>query len=97
MDKIWLNSYPADVSPTIDPDQHASLVEICNAACLEFPDRPAFGNYGSTSSFSELEEYARFFAAYLQQHCEFMPGERIALLMPNILAYPVAMLGALVA
>ena len=95
MDKIWLNSYPANVSPSIDPDHQASLVELCDAACREFPARPAFGNYGSTLSFSELDEYATRFAAYLQHHCACKPGDRIALLMPNILAYPVAMLGAL--
>lgn len=95
MDKIWLNSYPAGVPQAIDPDGHTSLVEICGAACQAFPDRPAFGNFGSTFSFSELDEYTRCFAAYLQQHCGFKPGERIALLMPNILAYPVALLGAL--
>lgn len=95
MDKIWLNAYPADVPPAIDPDRYASLVEICDAACLEFPDRPAFGNYRSTISFSEIEVQSRRFAAYLQQRCAFKPGERIALMMPNILAYPVAMLGAL--
>ena len=95
MDKIWLNSYPANVPRSIAPDQHASLVELCDAACRGFPDRPAFGNYGSTLSFSELDQYATCFAAYLQHHCALKPGERIALLMPNILAYPVAMLGAL--
>lgn len=95
VNKIWLNSYPADVPETIDPDRYASVVEMCDEACSRHPDRPAFGNYGSILTFSELDRYSDAFAAYLQQHCGLEAGDRVALMMPNILAYPVAMLGAM--
>ena len=95
MDPIWLKSYPSDVPATIDEHAYPSLAALCDAACQEFADRPAFGNYGSQMSFAELDRQARAFAGYLQAHCGIVRGDRVALMMPNILAYPVALLGVL--
>lgn len=68
---------------------------MCDEACRVYAGRPAFGNYGSLLSFGQLDEKARAFAAWLQHACGLQPGERVALMMPNVLAYPVALLGAL--
>jgi len=95
MEKPWLESYPPGVAPTIDPDRHASLVALCDAACREFSTRPAFANLGARLGYAELDRHATAFAAWLQQRCGIARGERVALIMPNMLAYPVALLGAL--
>jgi long-chain acyl-CoA synthetase len=95
VDRIWLDSYPADVPETIDPDQYHSVVEVCEAACSGYAERPAFGNFGCKLTFSELDRHSRSFGAFLQHRCGLEPGERVALMMPNILAYPIAMLGAM--
>ncbi len=95
MEKIWLRSYPADVPHTIDPDQYGSLPDLIDSACKEFAERPAFLNYGSRMSFAEFDRHATSFAAYLQYEAGLEVGQRVALMMPNILAYPVALLGVL--
>ena len=95
MERIWLRSYPDNVPPEIDPDHYRSLIDVCDRACAEFGERPAFGNFGACLTFAELDTHARNFAGFLQGHCGLAPGDRVALMMPNILAYPVALLGAL--
>jgi long-chain acyl-CoA synthetase len=95
VEKIWLKSYPPGVPHTIDPDLHGSLVSLIDDACIEFADRPAFTNFGSLMTFSEFDHHAAAFAAYLQNVEGLKPGERVALMMPNMLAYPVALLGVL--
>lgn len=95
MDKIWLASYPPGVPETIAPPRHQSLVELVDAACREFHDRPALGNFGTQIDYTTLARRSRDVAAYLQAVCGVEPGDRIALMMPNMLAYPVVLLGAL--
>lgn len=95
MDRPWWKSYPPGVPREIDSTLHDSLVALCMAACQEFADRPAVGNFGMTMSFAELARHSLAFAACLQQRHGVRRGDRIALMMPNMLAYPVALLGAL--
>lgn len=95
MDKPWLNSYPPDMPATIDADAYPSLVHLINQSCTEFADNIAFSNFGSRLHFSELDKAATAFATYLQQTLGLKRGERVALMMPNMLAYPVTLLGAL--
>ncbi len=95
MEKIWLKSYPDTVPHTVDPSQHASLVALVDLACREFAERPAFANFGVSMSFAELDRAAEGFAAYLQSFAGVEPGARVALMMPNMLAYPVALIGVL--
>lgn len=95
MDKVWLNSYPEDVPATINPDHYSSLIDIMEEACGNFGDHPAFVNMGKELSYAELDEKSRQFAAYLQQELKLPKGTRVALMMPNLLQYPVALFGVL--
>lgn len=95
MEKNWLSSYPPDVPHEIDPAKVSTLVALCDDACDEFADKKAFGNFGSFMTFAEVARDSRAFAAFLQAQGEVRTGDRVALMMPNILQYPVAMFGAL--
>ncbi|HSD74214.1 MAG TPA: AMP-binding protein [Steroidobacteraceae bacterium] len=94
MDKIWLGAYPRGAVAEIDADAYPSLTAIFEASCQRFADRPAYHNLGVTLTYAELERLTRRFAAYL---CGLGlgKGDRIALMMPNLLQYPVALFGAL--
>ncbi|HHH1693721.1 TPA: long-chain-fatty-acid--CoA ligase FadD [Yersinia enterocolitica] len=95
MEKVWLKRYPADVPAEIDPDRYSSLVEMFENAALRYADQPAFINMGEVMTFRKLEERSRAFAAYLQQGLGLQKGDRIALMMPNLLQYPIALFGIL--
>lgn len=95
MEKIWLKSYPPGVPEEINPDAYASLIEVFEDACKRHADRPAFYNLGTTITYKQLDILSRDFAAYLQQILQFKPGDRIGIMLPNILQYPVVMFGAL--
>ncbi len=95
MDRPWWKSYPPDVPREVDLSSHDSLVSLCAAAFREFAERPAFGNFGVYLRYAELDRHSLAFATCLQQRYGVKRGDRVALMMPNILAYPVALLGAL--
>ena len=95
MDRPWWKSYPPDVPREIDLTSHDSLVSLCAAACREFAERPVVGNFGVYLRYAELERHSLAFATCLQQRFGVKRGDRVALMMPNILAYPVALLGVL--
>lgn len=95
MERVWLKSYPPGVPAEINPDAYESLVEIFNESCQRFRDHPAFYNLGVTITYAQLDAYSRDFAAYLQQHLKLVKGERVAIMLPNLLQYPVALFGAL--
>ncbi|HAT0392096.1 TPA: AMP-binding protein [Salmonella enterica] len=95
MKKVWLNRYPADVPAEINPDRYQSLVELFEHAATRYADQPAFVNMGEVMTFRKLEERSRAFAAYLQQGLGLKKGDRVALMMPNLLQYPVALFGIL--
>ncbi|MBX9447575.1 long-chain-fatty-acid--CoA ligase FadD [Dickeya chrysanthemi] len=95
MEKIWLARYPADVPAEIDPDRYASLIELFEHAVERYADQPAFINMGEVMTFRRLEERSRAFAAYLQHQLKLKKGERVALMMPNLLQYPIALFGVL--
>ncbi len=95
LNKVWLNRYPADVPAEINPDRYHSLIDMFEQAVERYADNPAFINMGETMSFLKLEERSRAFAAYLQQGMGLKKGDRVALMMPNLLQYPVAMFGVL--
>lgn len=95
MEKPWLSRYPDDVPETINPDEYTSLVEMFENAVRNFADQPAFVNMGSVMTFRKLEERSRAFAAYLQNDLKLQKGDRVALMMPNLLQYPVALFGVL--
>ena len=95
MERIWLKTYPPGVPSEVDPSVHPSLKHLFESACRKYAGAPAFTNMNATLSYSQLDEVSRAFAAWLQQKSGLQPGDRIALMMPNILQYPIAMFGAL--
>jgi long-chain acyl-CoA synthetase len=95
MDRNWLNQYPPGVPADIDPDQYASLREIFEQACAAHGHAAAFTNMGATLSYVQLDELSRAFAAWLQKKSGLQAGDRVALMMPNVLQYPIALFGVL--
>ena len=95
MEKVWLTRYPSDVPAEIDPDRYGSLIEMFENAALRYADQPAFINMGEVMTFRKLEERSRAFAAYLQHELKLKKGDRVALMMPNLLQYPIALFGVL--
>ncbi len=93
--EFWNDKRPAGVPNDIDLVAYRSVVEVFERACKAHADRPAFSNMGVTLSYSDLERYSAAFAAWLQHHTDLQPGDRIAIQMPNLLQYPVAVFGAL--
>jgi long-chain acyl-CoA synthetase len=94
MEKIWLKSYRAGIPAEIDLHEYASLNDVLAQSCRKFKDRPAFRNLGSTITYAELDRQSRHFAAWLQS-LGLAQGARVALMMPNVLQYPVALFGIL--
>ncbi|WP_054893309.1 MULTISPECIES: long-chain-fatty-acid--CoA ligase FadD2 [unclassified Pseudomonas] len=92
---FWNDKRPAGVPSTIDITAYKSVVEVFERSCKRFADRPAFSNLGVTLSYAELERHSAAFAAWLQQHTNLKPGDRIAVQMPNVLQYPIAVFGAM--
>jgi len=95
VDRSWLKQYPPGVPADIDPDSYASLKEVIEEAFASHRQLPAFSNMGATLSYAQLDELSRAFAAWLQQKSGLSRGDRVALMMPNILQYPIALFGAL--
>jgi long-chain acyl-CoA synthetase len=90
----WLSYYPAGVPAQINPDSYASLVDLIEEGFREFAPKPAYGSMGKEMTYAQLDAQSRNFAAYLQS-LGLQKGDRVALQMPNIMQYPVAMFGAL--
>ncbi len=95
MDKPWLNAYPPGVPAEIDPDQYVSLTALLEASFARFAELPAFSNLGTQLSFAAIDEASRDFAAYLQSIPSLQPGDRVAVMLPNVLQYPVTVFGIL--
>src|SRR5450755_3583204 len=95
LDRNWLLQYPPGVPADIDPDSYPSLREIFEQACSTHGHSPAFTNMGATLSYAQLDTLSRAFAAWLQKKSGLTQGDRVALMMPNILQYPIALFGVL--
>ena len=94
MDKIWLKSYPAGIPADISTDHCPSLVALVEEACRKYAERTAFISMGQELSYAELDARSREFAGWLQAR-GLGKGDRVALMLPNLLQYPVALVGAL--
>ncbi len=92
--KIWLQHYPAGVSADINADQYPSLVDLMEAAFKKYPERPAYTMMGRSMSFGQLDAESRALAAYFQS-LGLDKGDRVALMMPNVMQYPVAVAAVL--
>jgi len=95
MDPIWLNSYPPGVPREIDPDKHSSVGDMFAESATQFADYPAFASMGKTLSYADIDKLSRAFAGYLQNKLGLEKGARVAIMMPNVLQYPIAMLAVL--
>ncbi len=95
MDKIWLKSYPPGVPAEVDMGEFASLVDLFEQGVRKYGARTAYINMGKSLSYEELDRLSARFAAYLQGELKLARGTRVALMMPNLLQYPIAMFGAL--
>jgi long-chain acyl-CoA synthetase len=94
LEKIWLKSYPPGVPAEIDVNEYASLREVLEESCSKFGSRPAYSCMGRTITFAELDRLSAAFGAFLQGR-GLTKGARVALMMPNVLQYPVCLFGIL--
>ena len=92
---VWLKNYPKGVAATIDTSKYPSIVHVLSDSFDRFRDRPAFVNMGRTMSYDELDKLSHAFAAYLLNVLGLKKGDRVAIMMPNCLQYPVALFGIL--
>lgn len=95
MENIWYKSYDPGVPHTVNPDQYASLIQLLEESSMRYADKPSVINYGEKITFKQLDHMSQAFAGYLQYHCKLQKGDRIAIMLPNILQYPIAIFGAL--
>jgi long-chain acyl-CoA synthetase len=94
-DRPWLANYPAGVAEQIDVDRYASVPAVLEEAFGRFRDNPAFANFGRKLSYGQIDAMSRQFAGYLTGVLKLTKGDRIAIMMPNVLQYPIALFGAL--
>jgi long-chain acyl-CoA synthetase len=95
MERVWLSHYPTGVAPDVDLDEFTSLVDVLRTSCRRFAELPAYSSMGAQITYAELDRESRSFAAWLQKSLALRRGDRVAIMMPNLLQYPVAMFGAL--
>ena len=95
MDKIWLRNYPEGIPAEIDAAQFRPIPDLLDKLFVRFADKPAYHNLGRTLSYAELERLSRDFAAFLQGLPGMTRGERVAVMSPNLLQYPVVLFGIL--
>jgi long-chain acyl-CoA synthetase len=95
MTKIWHKAYDAGVPYEINPNEYSSINDMLEIGFKKFENNPAFHNMGTTLSYAEIELMSRKFASYLQNDLHLKKGDRVALMMPNILQYPIALFGVL--
>jgi long-chain acyl-CoA synthetase len=91
--KHWLAAYGEKIPCEIDPDAHSSVLELLEAAMRRYVDKPAFRCFGQTLTYADTDRLSRNFAAYLQGKLGVKKGDRIAVMLPNIPAFPLAMIG----
>ena len=95
IERPWLEHYPAGVPEQIDINQYASVPAMLEEAFARFRDRPAFANFGRQLSYGQIDTMSYQFAGYLTGVLKLGKGDRIAIMMPNVLQYPIVLFGAL--
>jgi len=95
MEKVWLKNYMEGVPEEIDVTAYNSIAEVLQEIFDKYADKPAFHNMGKTITYGELKDQSRKFGSYLQNDLGLQKGDRVALMMPNILQYPIALFGVL--
>jgi len=94
-ERPWLASYPQGVPREINAQAYSSLTAMFEETCARFPQRPAFSSFGVSMSYAELDRLSARFAAWLAGELKLGKGDRVAIMLPNLLQYPVALFGAL--
>ena len=94
MQRPWLKLYPEGIPAEVDYTAYNSLKEILEKSCERFADLPAYGNMGVSITYRELDQLSRDFGAYLQKVAGLQKGDRLAIMLPNLLQYPIALFGA---
>ena len=95
MEKIWLKSYPKGVPSEINLDEFSSLVDLFDKTCERFNEKTAFTNFGVKISFSELRSHSENLSSYFINELKLKKGDRVSIMMPNILQYPMTTFGIL--
>ena len=95
VEKVWLKSYPAGVPADIDVTEFPSIVTVLEHSCERFRHRPAFTNMGRTLSYADVDRISQHFASFLLNELKLKKGDRVAIMLPNLLQYPIAIFGAL--
>ncbi len=95
MDRVWSKNYPEGVPADINADHYASLLEVFDESIKDYADKTAYINMGKSITYAELDQLSLKFAAYLQQQLGLKKGDAVAVMMPNLLQYPVCILGIL--
>ncbi len=95
MENIWLEQYPEEVPQSIDPDIYLSIIDMVDQACQKYNHKEAITSYGSSLSYCEMMNLSEKFATYLQKELKLKKGDRIGIMLPNLLQYIITMIGAL--
>src|SRR5262245_47685215 len=93
--KHWLASYGERIPAEIDPSAYGSVLEMLEAAMARYAAKPAFRCFERALTYADVERLSRAFAAYLQRRLGVKKGDRVAVMLPNIPAFPIAMIGIL--
>jgi long-chain acyl-CoA synthetase len=94
-DRPWLKSYPPGVPAEIDLGEYTSLVAVLKSSCDRYSHRPAFSNMGRVLTYGDVDRLSARFAAYLLNDLKLKKGDRVAIMLPNVLQYPIALFGVL--
>lgn len=95
MQKIWLEHYPYGVPHEINPDKYASIPDLFEKKIAQYGNRTAYINHGTHITYKEVEEHSRHFANYLLQNLQLEKGDRVGVMLPNILQFPIVFFGIL--
>jgi long-chain acyl-CoA synthetase len=95
LDKVWLKSYPPGIPEEIDIDSYQSVTDIFEQAIKRFGDKPCFSNLGTTLTYDEMDRYTDQLASYLQNLPGMDKGDRVAIMMPNVLQNPISIFATL--
>ena len=93
MTKPWMENYPENVAHEIDLSRYDSLLDLFHKTTTQYDQQTAYSNFGTELTFKQVDELSRNFAAYLQNKLAIAKGERVALMCPNTLCFPIAMWG----
>ncbi|WP_281645517.1 AMP-binding protein [Parendozoicomonas sp. Alg238-R29] len=92
---FWAEKYPDGIAPNIGEVPYSSILDVLDLACDKFQHKPAFSNLGKTITYGDLNALSDRFAAWLQRETDLVPGDRIAVQLPNLMQFPVVVFGAL--